>query len=449
MKKVFLLILFLGALIGLVFLSCAAEEEITLANDKEIEALIDEAMKDLEKLTTQAPEESQPKTEPEEASLPKKETAQLTDLEFNQANLEDVLRVIAEAGGMNIVLDPALKGKKIDLNLRKISIKEALELIYNAYGLGFSSIGNTLFISTQEKIKKGTIQTKIMELKNINVDEAKALLSNLVNTINVSKEINTLLLIGPAEDIAKAEKILKEVDIPQPQVLLEARVIEVNDDVLRELGIDWSDSITTAIQETARETTLSSPATATENILHIYKFARNAIQFEATLKMLEQKNKAKVLSSPRITTLNNKEAEIFIGDKIPYTITTVTGGAASTEVRFVEPGIRLKITPSIIEKDFVVIKIEPEVSYIYGWRGTGDQYPWVKSREAVAYVRVKDTQPFIIGGLLSKEDKKNLYKVPFLGNIPLLGNLFTYEKKIDYKTDLIITVTPTVISERT
>jgi type II secretory pathway component GspD/PulD (secretin) len=321
-----------------------------------------------------------------------------------------------------------------------------LELLYNAYGMGSLNIGNILFISTREKIKQGTAKTKVVELTNINIDDAKALISNIVTTVNMSKETNTLVLIGAPEDIARAEKILKEVDLPQPQVLLEAKVVEINDDALKEIGIDYPDSITVSFQETARPATLPSTATSEGNFLHIYSIARNALQFSTILKMLVQQDKAKVLSSPSVTTMNNKEAEIFIGDKIPYTITTVTGGAASTEVRFVEPGIRLKITPSIVEEDFVVIKIEPEVSYIYSWRGTGDQYPWVKARQATAYVRVKNGESFAMGGLLTKEDKKNIYSLPFLGKIPFLGKLFTYEKITDKRTDLIITVTPTIIS---
>lgn len=450
MRKLSLLILILS--VGGVFLlSSGIAEEMVSEKDKKIEAIFDDAMKDVGKLVGKSPTQEEPKESKPAPSLQEKKIQELQiliDLEFNQANLEDVLKVIAEAGGINIVLDPMVKGRKIDLHLKKITIAEALELIYNAHSLSPYPIGNILFISTEEKIKRGTTKTKIVELQNINVEEAKALVSNLVSVINLSKEINTLVMVGAAQDLDKAVAILKQLDAPQPQVLLEAKVVEINDDYLRELGIDWPDSITTTIQETKNSYQLGSATVTTGYApLRIHRFSREAIQFDATLKMLEQKNKAKVLSSPRVTTINNKEAQIFIGDKIPYTITTVTGGAAATEVRFVEPGIRLKITPSIIEEDFVVIKIEPEVSYIYSWRGTGDQYPWVKSREATAYVRVKNGQPFIMGGLLSKEDKKNLYRIPFLGNLPLLGNIFTYEKRIDYNTDLIITVTPTIILE--
>ncbi len=451
MKKLFLfgsvLCLCLGFLVSMVI----AEDNPAKKDEKEIEGLIDETIKDVDKLVSQssAQEQLEAGAKPAAPIQEKKETAEvLIDLEFTQANLEDVLRIIAEASGRNIVLDPALKGRKIDLHLKKTNVNEVLELLYNAYGLSPYSIGNIMFISTKEKIKEGTTKTKVVELKNINSEEAKALLGNLVTTINLSKETNTLVLVGAAEDVIKAEEILSKIDVPQPQVLLEAKIVEINDDAKRELGIDWPDQITISVQEAIRPQTLSGAQTTAHSPMYVYRLARNAIQFNAIIKMLEEKDKAKVLSSPKVTTMNNKEAEIFIGDKVPYTITTVTGGVASTEVRFVEPGIRLKITPSIIEEDFVVIKIEPEVSYIYSWRGANDEYPWVKARQATAYVRVENNQPFVLGGLLSNEDKKNLYSVPFLGKIPLLGNLFTYEKKTLYTTDLIITVTPTIISNK-
>jgi len=288
--------------------------------------------------------------------------------------------------------------------------------------------------------------TKIVKLKNLNVEEAKNLIKDLVDVINISKETNTLVIIGSPEEMKRVDGILEEADKPQLQVILEAKIIEINRDALRELGIDWSDYIVASFQESKRNSTLSNVETAIGSPFRIYKLSRSAIQFESIIKMLESQNKAKVLSNPRIVTLNNKEAEIFVGDRIPYEVTLVSGGTTTTEVRFVESGIRLKITPSIIEEDFVVIKIEPEVSYIYGWRGPQDQYPWIKARKAVAYVRVKNRMPFVLGGILSKEDKKNLYKVPLIGDLPLIGNLFKYKKTSYYDSELIITVTPTIVN---
>ncbi len=451
MKRVFLCGIFLLFIAGPGLSWVFAWEESSPAavreEDRDIEVLIDETIEEVEYFLSEACRKKQVSQE-QPAGIPGgKKALKPIDLEFTQANLEDVLRVIAEAGGFNIVLDPDLQGRKVDLYLKGISINEALELLYGAYELGSYPIGNNLFISSREKMKKAAILTRVFELRNINAEEAKALINSLVEVVNISKETNTLVVMAIPEDIKKVEEILKKVDVPQPQVILEAKIIEINSDAVKEIGVDWSDAVTFNFQESLRKLELCDPAVAVGSPFRVYRLAHSAVQLESVLNLLVENGDAKILSKPRITTVNNKEAEIFIGDKIPYTITTVTGGVASTEVRFTEAGIRLKITPSIIEKDFTMIKIEPEVSYIYRWRGPADEYPWVKTREATAYVRVKNNESFVLGGLLDKEDTKNLYKVAFLGDIPILGNLFKYEKTNVLNSEVIITITPRIIWE--
>ena len=367
------------------------------------------------------------------------------DLDFDEAKLSDIVMTLAEAGSFNVVLDPQLKNNIIDFHLKGATLQEALILLSNAFDLGFARVGQSLYITSKDKIRAESVTSSIVRLKNLNVTEAEHLVKGLIDEVNVSEETNSLVLVGTPNEIIEVQKLLARMDTPQPQVLLEAKIIEINKDALDKLGVDWSDSIEVSFQEGTRLAEPTNTLNPGREVFEIYKFDRTPIMFDAVIHMLENDNKAKVLSNPRITTLNNKEAEIFVGDRIPYAITTVASGVATTEVRFEEPGIRLIITPSIIDEDFVEIKIEPEVSYIYSFRGPDDQYPWVKKREAVAYVRVRNNQPFIIGGLLNQEDKKNLYKVPFLGDIPLLGNLFKYESATSTNNELIISVTPKVI----
>ena len=368
-------------------------------------------------------------------------------LDFDNATLSDVLKTIGTSADINISLDPALKDKKVDFHLKNVSLEDALRMLYSAYGLSSSLIGSSLYVSTKEKIKQENIETRLIKLQNLNVEEAKALIQNLVEVTNVSKEINSLMVMGGADEIAEVEEILKRADQPQPLVVLETKILEVNKDGLRQLGINWSDSLTLNFQESVLPATLPATAVAGKNSpFKLYKISRNAVQFETVLWMLENQNKAKVLSNPRITTLNNKTSEIFVGDRIPYTVTVISGGISTTEVRFTEPGIRLKITPSIIDKDFVVIKIQPEVSYIYTFKGPNDEYPWVKTREATAYVRVKAGETFVLGGLLTSDFKKNTYKVPIVGDVPLMGELFKYNKFTYTDSELIITVTPMILT---
>lgn len=370
------------------------------------------------------------------------------DLDFEDTEISDILMTLAASGQLNIVLDPILKNNRMDLHLKQVLIRDAFLLIATSYDLGFKRIGDSLYITKQDKLREQSLITKVIKLRNISVEDAKTLVEDLADAVHASAAINSLTVTGSPDKIVKIEEIIRKIDNPQPQVILEAKIIEVNKDALKDLGIDWSDQINMSAQENARSTDFDDIEDAPGNPLEIFAFSRSPIQFDSVIKMLENQNKAKVLSNPRVTTMNNQEAEIFVGDRIPYTVTTVSGGVATTDVRFEEPGIRLAITPSIIEEDFVVIKIEPEVSFIFAFRGPNSEFPHTKKRQATAYVRVENRQPFILGGLLNQEDKQNLFQVPVLGKVPLLGNLFTYEKHIVVDTELIITVIPTIVSGR-
>ena len=393
----------------------------------------------------QKPAEAENKQKISQA-LPDDEEEKKISLNFSQANIEDVLQVIADGADLNIVVDPILTGKKIDFHVTDVTIEGALKLVYNSHGLDAAMVDNSLFVSTTEKIRQMALVHKVIKLKNINATSAENLIKNIPEDVISNKEINALIVTGTPSQISQVEKIIAEIDIPQLQVLLKTQVVEIASDSLKDLGINWSDSATLSFQETNHATLApATEETAASKPFTFSRLARSPLQFSAVIQMLIQENKARVLSNPQITTLNEKTAEIFIGDSIPYEITSVTGGAASTEVRFVEAGIRLAITPSIIQDDFVVVEVKPEVSFIHTYRGADDQYPLVRTREASATVRIKNGEAFVLGGLLSDEDKTNVYRVPFVSRIPFIGKLFEYEHRTTDRKEIIITVVVEII----
>lgn len=371
----------------------------------------------------------------------------LIDLDFDEVKLSDIFMTLGKAAGVNVMLDPQIKGFQLDLHLKQVSLEESFILIANAYDLGFKRVKDSLYVTLKDKLREENLVSKVVKVRNISAQVAQTMVTDVIKSVSVSDEINSLILKGSPAEIKEAEDIIRRIDIAQPQVIIQAQIIEVNKDALREIGIDWQDQVLLNYVESDRtlDITGEDSVDAKDKFFVVNSFDRSPVLFTQAIQMLETQNKAKILSNPRVTTMNDKEAEIFVGDEIPYTITTVTGGVASTEVRFVEPGIRLRITPSIIDDEFVVIKVEPEVSFIFAFRGPNDEFPHVKTREAVAHVRVRNNQPFILGGLLNQEDKENLFKVPFLGDVPLLGNLFSYEKHTVLDTELIITITPTIV----
>lgn len=366
-------------------------------------------------------------------------------LDFVNSDINHVLKVLCEESGLSMVTDSTIKGL-ITLHLKDVPIKEALDLILTANGLDYQEIGNSILIAPSEKINKEV--SEVFKLNHIEAGAAKGMLEGVIESskIQINEKINSIIITDLPKKVEQAREIIKNVDKPLPQVLLNAKIIELGEEAARELGFAWSESIGTTLIEQNRPLYFNEA-----DALHLpashrfYRVTRPALQLDLALRALETQDKAKILSNPRIVTLNGKEAEIFVGDRIPYTITTVTGGVAQTEVRFTEPGIRLKITPTVIEDDFIVAKIEPSVSYIYSWRGPNDEYPWLKTREATAELRIYDGETVILGGLLSEEDKKSITKVPILSSIPIFGELFKSRKTSSTKTELIITVTPTIL----
>lgn len=369
-------------------------------------------------------------------------------LDFEKLKLDEALRMVAEEADINIIVDPSSRDREVTLHLKDVAVSEAIELILQAYELSYAISGNSVFVASRNRIASMAAVHKIIRLKNINAEDAKNLVKGLAESVSSDRAINALLVVGTISQIKDVEKVIAEIDKPRAQVLLITQLIEVDKDALSQIGVDWSDKISVSFQESNFDPKIiGTKITDPVNALNIYRFTRTPMQLDAAINMLIQTNKAKILSNPKIATVNGEEASVFIGDRIPYEITTVTGGVANTEVRFTEAGIRLNITPSIIADDYVVVNVKPEVSFIYSWRGEGDQYPWVRTREAFASVKVKNNQPFILAGLLSEEEKKNIYKVPFLGDIPFIKWAFRYEKITTDSKEVIITVIPQIIKD--
>ena len=423
---------------------------------------IDQALKEAAdiQMTAEEPQPAEVKAKPADKTtvvtaeeivrkaIPVQNRNKRIDLDFDNTNLSDILLIMGEAGDMNIMLDPALKSNTLDLHLKQITLEDALLLVANSYDLGFKLVGQALFITENEKLRYENKVSRMIKVRNVNVQEAKNLVEDLADNVSISEELNSLMVTGDPKDVAQVEQLVEMLDNPQPQVILEAKIIEVDKNALKDLGVDWSDQINLLYQESGRPQDFDDVENSDSGFYRIAQIQRNPLQFETTIRMLEQQNKAKVLSAPRVSTLNGKQAEIFVGDEVPYTITNITGGVVTNDVRFVEPGIRLTITPSIIEQNFVVMKVEPEVSFIVAFRGPNDEFPQVRTREATAHVRVENKQPFVLKGILNQEDKQSLFKVPFFGDLPLFGNLFSYERNTAVDTELIITVIPTIVHGR-
>ena len=219
---------------------------------------------------------------------------------------------------------------------------------------------------------------------------------------------------------------LSEFDQPLPQVVLEVWVQEMTSNALKDLGIEWR----------------GVPSVSGGDAPVFLELEWTPWDLILALRVLEEKGEAKLLANPKISTLSGQPARIFVGDRVPVVLKNEDG---SSFVSFLESGINLRVTPRISDDEYVTILVQPEVS-TFVWR-TETDYPQIRTREAETTVRVKDGQPFVLGGLLQDEEHELVSGIPFLSQLPVLGKLFQWRDTKQSQTEMTIIVIPRIIDE--
>ena len=393
----------------------------------------------------------------------------LVTIHAEDAYLPGILTVLAKESGYNIVTDPSVNTQdKISIHLDDVPIEEAINLVVRAVGLGYEIVGNSFLIADPKKLDKEVgITPHIIELKYSDALEVKELLSDLSKQIQVDVSGNKLLINTSPRKIAEIKRVIEGIDVPAIQVLLETRLIEVALDIDKKLGIDWSKlaKYTSILGENAEAlsegagsvvpdpgTIGTLPVTAPFNRLNEDnlipgKFSRQMTAFDITLDFLIKDNKADILADSKLVTLNGREATIKMVDIVPYILSS-GGVGGQVQVQREEVGIKLTVLPSVNMDGDITVKVETEVASIFEFIGPDRNIPRVKSRSSTTTIRVKDGESIIIGGLISKDRKNTVYKVPILHKIPWIGKkLFTSTDLVDRKTDLIIQITPSVLKD--
>jgi type II secretory pathway component GspD/PulD (secretin) len=280
-------------------------------------------------------------------------------------------------------------------------------------------------------------------LKYARAEEVAAILADLSVNIKVDKGGNRLICYTSPRVIIEIERIIKAIDHPHLQIMLETRLVEVSVDNLEKYGINWS-------QLSPVETGLFHPGGPVKNGYDADGWQLNPLEMDISLDMLISKGEARVLTNSKLTTTNNREASLHIGDVVPYMVQsynlTNTGGM-NMMIQKEEVGVKLKMTPHINEDREISLTLEPEVSTITGWKGPAADLPLTRVRKTSTTVRVKDNQTIFLAGLLSEEKVNERKRFPILGSIPVLGMLFTH-KRVDFKKqNLIIEIKPRIITD--
>ncbi len=401
-------------------------------------------------------------------------------IDAKDAAVSQIISTMANLSGCNIVLAVDTEGdenkkpseKKITIHLEEVPVEQALSLVVKSIGLSYRLIGDrTFLVGDKTKIEEEIGERSyVVELNYVDAEKIKSAFEIMPGEINVIEGQNSLLISANPNTFAEISKKIEIIDVPQKQIEIQARLIEVSVNEAEKLGIDWSrlSQLTTILAEdpvnsngiglpynfddVTGETPygqLSSLGTLPEDqyfqkldeLDDIGKFSRQLTAFDVTLDWLMENNAAQLLTNTRITAKNGEEAEIHIGEVVPF---VVKDDDNQIQVEREEVGIKLKVKPTINKDGYITTVLEPEVSSVIEL--VGGYVPRTKVRRITSTVTVPDGKKIVVGGLLNSTISTKVSRVPLLSRIPFIGKLFTHKYEVVDNTDLIIEITPRVVT---
>jgi type IV pilus assembly protein PilQ len=410
-------------------------------------------------------------------------------LDFKDVDISDVLRLIAEVSDLNVIAGDEVNGK-VTIRLVDVPWDQALDIILLTKGLGFMRIGNVLRIAPndviaqeeearlQERRAKERLEDLVVKLQPVNYADAKAvsaMVKHLLSdrgTVNVDSRTNTLILKDIPSVIDEATALVKAIDTQTPQVMIEAKVVEAKLQFSREFGSVWSIGVqpyTDAWDDGSglrqdiglhnfrfRPSQLPAPALGSTNglafgnpitagptaLANIGAFLLDEkLNLDVQLQAAETNGDGKVISSPRVVTMDNSAAKIEQGVSIPFQ--TFENGDAQLE--FVDAVLKLDVTPHITGNKAIIMKIKvtrnaPDDS-VFTLTGS----PAIAKNEVDTETLVKDGQTLVLGGIYTLNKSQRQSRVPYLHSIPILGGMFRNNEISDDRQELLIFVTPRIV----
>ena len=404
------------------------------------------------------------------------------ELEAVDVDIRNLLTNIALANNLNIVISDEVQGN-VSVKFSNINAQDMIKIIAENNNYTYQFKDNVIYISKGDKdINLYTVQINYLELDKIAQTINLMLTGNLTdkiddkdkktainNKVMIDESENTISFYGTLKQYEQIKNFLQEQDKPQKQVSLEAKVTAIQKDAAKDLGVSWEWSKLPQSPEheitydTVKHTVINEDGSKEEitdylpvdevtrkwnddeNIPGVIRFGKGVdgypyeFYYAAKIDALISDGKANILARPNITTIQGKEAVINIGSEVPVPTVSTTNSTTTTSIKYREAGIILKCTPRVNEDGIITVKVHTEVSspmYVEDMKA----YRFQK-RSADTIVRLKDGQTMVIGGLIGSDEAKQMSKIPFLGDIPILGNLFKHIQKSKSDTEVMIFLT--------
>jgi type IV pilus assembly protein PilQ len=393
-------------------------------------------------------------------------------LDFQDAEIGPIFRLLADVNGYNLVLDPSVRGK-ITIKLMNVPWDQALDIILNTFNLSKSIEGNILWIAptgvfakilddkAKEKEAAEKAEPLTQEIIRINYATAGDM-SNAIRqgkllsprgSITIDARMNTLIIKDTAQSIARVKDLVKIMDVSKPQVMIEAKLVQVSTDYAETLGISWGGSFSTNfvnnhnLSGTFSVNTPTSPAGPSVDISPAAGVANltighaNSVNLNLSLSALESLTKARTLSNPKVLTMDNEAATIQQG----RTFFIATVSQAGTQTQSQQATLSLTVTPKIAPDGYVQLKVAATDNSLEP--GTAGANAVVDTKTLTTQALVKNGETLVLGGIYTADESLVDTQVPLLGRIPVLGWLFkTREQTGPTVKELLIFITPTIIS---
>ncbi|MHB2020700.1 MAG: secretin N-terminal domain-containing protein [Candidatus Xenobia bacterium] len=460
-------------------------------------------------------------------------------LDFVNADLIYVLKILAKEMNMNLVTDQTVKGS-VTMTLKDVPAEGALKLILKLSGFEYKVIDHTILVGSADTVNKipndifqvqqpvqqhhkptgpsttlviplefakaadaqSSIQSNFPELTvsqvpgqnmlmvkgpkedvlgakslassldrpppppppapevqvvRVNYHEAAQLLQILKPmftdlAFNLDTQLNAFIVSGNPESIQALKDMLAKIDLPLQQVMLEVKVVDLTEAGQKTLGFTHGTTtpgtFTTTFSEstdpvTGQQAAAQGAIGLVQNSLNVNFFTRTPFSITTTLSMLISQNDAVVVAQPRVVTQSGKDATILIGNKFP--IVFFDPRAGQFQVQYVDIGVKLQVKPVVASDGYILMDIKPDVSQFVAL--INNQFPETATRQAQLSCRVKDGNTVVLGGLLTESETSTVQKIPFLGDLPVLGNFFKQLAKQRSKNEVVIMVTPKVIND--
>ena len=426
-------------------------------------------------------------------------------IDVHEANLSDVLALLAAESGTNIVADASMKPQRVTLRLQGVSFDDALSVIVSSHGLQVRKQGDTLIVGEADAMNRrydgaNTAlggQTVVLSLAHAKPEDVAKEIADALpqgTVIVPDRRTSSVVVTGEADTVTRARHLVEALDSPafgggsgmltqtyhlrflrsddaiKQLKLLSPDGIFVNDDAQNAVVVSGNASL----QETVAGFVASADRASPQVLFEVrvadvtpenddenfglewggvnaqgqanvgsgtYAFTGGSIPVNVTLNALITQGRAQILATPKILTLNNKEADLLIGETYPIVFSTsVLGGQ---NVQFVDIGVKLRLTPTIGPDGVVTAELHPEYSELLGTTTTG--YPIVANRKIDSTLRVNDSQTIVLGGLMLDNDTETLSKVPGLAQVPIIGKLFENKQSHHERDEIVFLITPHVI----